>query len=896
MKKIYFSLVALMMFVAMPSMAQLEELSGKVIALGSAATEITQNQWYVMKNGGRGAYAYENESKTLKAMATSGVSLSGASATEYAGYLVRFVPVDGQDGSYYMQTGYGNYWGELTKGSNNGTTTTEDYYFVSGKISGYDNWFDFVGNNGEMVLDCNESGGTVAGWGTDLPTSTSSNAAWQILPVTLTSEGDMCTAKIKYTYVYGGEEVYTYTQTQTGVNTGFEVVFDEPGERYGVRCKDETPENETITEDQEFEIDYEYEDDPDVTMPFKTTKISGGEFASDTKWYYMSPYSGTDKSYYSYYDGSTVSYTTNSTHPLSLDYMFCFTGNPFAGYQIYNYSVGADQGIYGNVTDAGYGEDVEFNNPASNFYLKEGYYYGYSFNLTKDDQTYLNGYSNKIQMLTWGNNWAWADNGSAYDITEVSEEELAKALNGMLTYEIDKDSSYPSGYIFRNGTPLDAMTIQFYDDTNPEAPVTIADGMEEEKITLTDSDGNVVATPGYEMEDDDDLTLDIIFDPEFSTPGTYYLNIPEGLLTCTSEETTKINEALQLKYTFMPHFEAKIVTARIWKSYTIGSTTYTNWPVFNYPTNVDGDYYTCKINVSDQDEFSLIDWENTGDETNILKVNWDTSNGKGEKINDESIDSNESVWASTKILYDYGYYGVYFYPTYSPISFDGSHGTAMMEFYSYQYGTYYYVCADWYMDDRYAADAIKATVYKYAFKDLNYDNATYPSYTQLPYDSETNTYDAKVVAWSEDSLTIQNYDGKSSISFKIDGEHLSSVNGETADATYGTVWVKSTVIDGTSYNGWYCYPEESTAKYDPDTKSGYVVFAGLDYSVSEDGDWRYIYIGIGDYEPELDKPTGINDITDSMNNIPSTIYNISGQRISKIQKGLNIIDSKKVVY
>ena len=51
----------------------------------------------------------------------------------------------------------------------------------------------------------------------------------------------------------------------------------------------------------------------------------------------------------------------------------------------------------------------------------------------------------------------------------------------------------------------------------------------------------------------------------------------------------------------------------------------------------------------------------------------------------------------------------------------------------------------------------------------------------------------------------------------------------------------------------------------------------------------------GSYENRLD-PDGISTIEHSTLNIEHSIYNLSGQRISRLQKGINIINGKKVLY
>ena len=169
------------------SSTALEELTDYDISVSStAATSLTTGQWYIMKNIGRNGYLYEKSADHI--LYTQAAQPAG-SASDNAPFLVRLA--DDGEGKYYIQTGYGNYFSTLIDGNNgsggggnnNGTTATKRYSFTVGSIaSGY---FYLKDTNG-VVMDANVVGGTVAGWGTSTPSSTSGNASWQFFPVTLT--------------------------------------------------------------------------------------------------------------------------------------------------------------------------------------------------------------------------------------------------------------------------------------------------------------------------------------------------------------------------------------------------------------------------------------------------------------------------------------------------------------------------------------------------------------------------------------------------------------------------------------------------------------------------------------------------------------------------------------
>ena len=186
------------------STTALDELPAeKDINMGAAATNLSTSQWYVMKNMGRNSYLFENTSDHLLYTQTA---MPGGAAPDNAKSLVRLVE-DG-NGGYYLQTGLGNYFGTLIDGAggggggnNNGTMAFKKHAFTIGTIaSGY---FYLKDDNG-VTMDANTAGSTVAGWGTSTPSSTSGNAAWQFLPVTLVDN-----------WVPTANEVYTLNNTNT---------------------------------------------------------------------------------------------------------------------------------------------------------------------------------------------------------------------------------------------------------------------------------------------------------------------------------------------------------------------------------------------------------------------------------------------------------------------------------------------------------------------------------------------------------------------------------------------------------------------------------------------------------------------------------------------------------
>ena len=153
------------------------DFSGKDINVSSTeAANISEGQWYVMKNRGRNGYAFEN-SGSLKNQAAA----PAGSATDNAQFLVRFLSAG--NGQYYIQNGLGNYFGAIPQNTAVPTTAigTEKYTF--GKINSTDGHFYFTSETSNIVLDCQENGYPVVGWETSIPTSTGGNNDWAFYPV-----------------------------------------------------------------------------------------------------------------------------------------------------------------------------------------------------------------------------------------------------------------------------------------------------------------------------------------------------------------------------------------------------------------------------------------------------------------------------------------------------------------------------------------------------------------------------------------------------------------------------------------------------------------------------------------------------------------------------------------
>ena len=140
------------------------------------AASISEGQWYVMKNRGRNGYAFENSGS----MRNQGTVPSGL-ATDNAKFLVRFL--NAGNGKYYLQNGLGNYWGVIPQNTAVPATALGTEKYTIGKINSTNGHFYLTSETNGIVLDCQENGYPVVGWGTSIPTSTGGNNDWAFFPV-----------------------------------------------------------------------------------------------------------------------------------------------------------------------------------------------------------------------------------------------------------------------------------------------------------------------------------------------------------------------------------------------------------------------------------------------------------------------------------------------------------------------------------------------------------------------------------------------------------------------------------------------------------------------------------------------------------------------------------------
>ena len=186
-----------------PSTTPLSELTGYDVTVSSeAAASLTTDKWYVMFDRGTNhGYLYENTSThTLYNTNT----VPGGSTASAAKYLVRLL--DAGNGKYYLQTGFGNFFGNITQSTAVPVTPIISEAITIGKIANTDGHF-YLQSDAGVVLDANATtngDATVVGWGTTVPTLTGGNNDWAFYPVEFVES-----------WVPSASEVYTINNTNT---------------------------------------------------------------------------------------------------------------------------------------------------------------------------------------------------------------------------------------------------------------------------------------------------------------------------------------------------------------------------------------------------------------------------------------------------------------------------------------------------------------------------------------------------------------------------------------------------------------------------------------------------------------------------------------------------------
>lgn len=194
--------------------APLEELRGLYAAadIFHPVTKLEEGTWYVLYNAGR--YSAAHSSGLGKTVQNSRFVIGGEPTEVGAPQLVRFIAKDKKAGTYYIQTGTGDYFGALTNGGNAGSTAQPTAAYTVGQMFPDKALQYFWLKQDGTVMDCNEPGSQgIAGWGTATPADSLGHACWMILPTRLSTEqGDWNTQ----TELFNPEHYYTMSLWEDG--------------------------------------------------------------------------------------------------------------------------------------------------------------------------------------------------------------------------------------------------------------------------------------------------------------------------------------------------------------------------------------------------------------------------------------------------------------------------------------------------------------------------------------------------------------------------------------------------------------------------------------------------------------------------------------------------------
>ena len=100
--------------------AQNQEWEGKLLSVGENVTTLQTGEWYFLYNPSTSSFTMEGTNNTLVPTTTSP---NGLDASSGAGYLVQ-LEATGTEGKYYLKSGLGNYYANISTTKNFGTSAT----------------------------------------------------------------------------------------------------------------------------------------------------------------------------------------------------------------------------------------------------------------------------------------------------------------------------------------------------------------------------------------------------------------------------------------------------------------------------------------------------------------------------------------------------------------------------------------------------------------------------------------------------------------------------------------------------------------------------------------------------------------------------------------------------
>lgn len=300
----------------------------KSISVGEAVTSVTEGQWYILNNHGRNNCVSHEGS----AMMMRNIPESGLKAEDVAGKLFKFVST-GTEGEYYIVSGTGLYFDFVSNNSSTVSSTPVAYKVATiGANAGH---FYIQHAKDGFIADGQNTNENFVCWEKNVPTNIGGNNCYHFLPVSLTTTQYV---SVTYEYVLNGEVKGSAVVENSIVGYPFEapaITYVQFAYPEGNITNETTTVQVTCTE----------------VLPF----ISSASFA-DAKWYLVDMHSndtgtgeinnGTKRYVWTYVADATNNVQlpkefSKQTATFGDDKLWCFVGNVFDGFKVYNKAAGA---------------------------------------------------------------------------------------------------------------------------------------------------------------------------------------------------------------------------------------------------------------------------------------------------------------------------------------------------------------------------------------------------------------------------------------------------------------------------------------------------------------------------------------------------------------------------
>ena len=154
-------------------------------------------------------------------------------------------------------------------------------------------------------------------------------------------------------------------------------------------------------------------------LPFNVSTLTDGEFGEGMSWYYLKM---REKDVT--YDAGTGKALTGNVDKKGVNNLFAFTGNPFEGFSIYNFAAGSKKVFWiEDATNAGRVFFTEISETDGNTWmLSKNGDAGYVFRLNGHDTGYMNDHQPEIAI--WNSSWGATDGGSTFKFEYVENPDF----------------------------------------------------------------------------------------------------------------------------------------------------------------------------------------------------------------------------------------------------------------------------------------------------------------------------------------------------------------------------------------------------------------------------------------------------------------------------------------